>query len=66
MKNVYAVTLSVIRHYGNNHTERSNYETPQKIVAENGDEAVQKAKEKVGSYSKPILEGLVVLQSGVE
>lgn len=62
--NVYAVTLSCIQHYGNGYMKRETA-SPQKIVAENGEQAVKKAKAKV-SWTKPILEELKILESNVE
>jgi hypothetical protein len=65
VKNLYLVTLSCVRHYGNGHFERDT-EPAMKVVAANGDEAVEKAKKRVGESSKPALEGLQLMVSGVE
>jgi hypothetical protein len=65
VKNLYLVTLSCVRHYGNSHSERAT-EPAMKVIAANGDEAVEKAKKRVGESSKPALEGLEMIVSGVE
>lgn len=61
--NVYKVTLSVERHYGNGHVEREN--VYRNITAKDGDAAVKKAKDKVETW-KPILVELEVLITNVD
>ena len=62
--NVYAVVLSCERHYGNGYMRRE-VEPAQKVIAEDGDSAVKKAKEKV-KFTNPVLEGLTCLEGNVE
>ena len=61
--NIYEVTFSCKRHYGNGHFERED-ETPLRVSAKNGEAAVTKARKKVES-TEPCLEGLKRVLEGV-
>jgi hypothetical protein len=60
---VYEVTLLCERHYGNGHFEAEPEKF--KVIAKTGDDAVTKAKKKVG-HTNPVLHELRVLSEGVE
>lgn len=62
--NIYKVTLSCIRHYGNGYKKREDEQT-QTISAKDGDAAVRKAKKKV-AFAEPLLEGLERLIENVD
>jgi hypothetical protein len=62
--NVYSVTLTCDRSFGNGHKIRET-ETPQLIIAKDGDEAVAKAKKSVALFN-PSLEGLECLVTGAK
>jgi hypothetical protein len=62
--NIYEVTLSSFRSYGNGYKKRENG-SPMKILAKDGDAAVKKAKAKI-SFAEPILEGLELLVTEVD
>jgi hypothetical protein len=66
VKNVYAVTFSVQRHTGNGLIRRVTGNEALKVLAKDGEEAVEKARKSIFSLDKPILEGLTILLRGVE
>jgi hypothetical protein len=61
--NIYEVTLSTETRYRGGGAERKNQSL--KVSAENGDDAVAKAKVRLRTF-EPILEGLALLVSGVD
>jgi hypothetical protein len=61
--NVYEVTFCYTVRYGNDQTARE-VGSPMKVIAKDGDQAVEKAKKKV-TYADPILEELKVIVRNV-
>lgn len=62
--NIYEVVFKTKRHYGNGYIQYEE-DTPMRIMAEDGEQAVKKARKKI-SFAEPILESLTKVMNNVD